>query len=131
MFYNGQIFDAYIFINDLLKSSKKEITLIDNYIDETVLILFGKYQDIHFTVITKITKQLKLDTKKYNSQYNNLTIKISNKFHDRFLLIDDKEAYHIGASLKDLGKKIFAFNKIDNKLLTSIIKMAQENTNGK
>ena len=124
IFYNGQIFDAYIFINDLFKNAKKEIVLIDNYIDDSVLILFSKYFNINFTIITKkISKQLKLDIEKYNQQYNNLTINISNKFHDRFLLIDNKEAYHIGASLKDLGKKVFAFNKIDINLLSDIIKI--------
>jgi len=123
IFYNGQIYDAYAFVNNLLKSAKKEVVLIDNYIDDTVLTLFSKYSNINFTIITKaVSKQLKLDIKKYNSQYNNLTIKTSNKFHDRFLIIDNKEAYHIGASLKDLGNKIFAFSKIDITLLENIIK---------
>jgi len=118
VFFDGQIYDAYIFINDLLKSAKKEAVLIDNYIDDTVLTLFSKYSDINFTIITKsISKQLTLDIEKYNFQYNNLTIKTSNKFHDRFLLIDNKEAYYIGASLKDLGKKVFGFSKIDIELL--------------
>jgi len=121
IFYDGQIYDAYAFINDLLKSAKKEIILIDNYIDDTVLTLFSKYQELEFQIITKsISKQLNLDIKKYNSQYNNLTIKISNKFHDRFLIIDKKEAYHIGASLKDLGKKVFGFNKLDVNLILNI-----------
>ena len=98
----------------MLKSVKKEIVLIDNYIDDTVLTLFSKYEKLHFTIVIKsVSKQLKLDISKYNQQYSNLTIKISNKFHDRFLLIDNKEAYHLGASLKDLGKKIFGFSKMD------------------
>ncbi len=114
IFYNGQVYDAYIFVNDLLKNTIKEVTLIDNYIDENILILFSKYKNIKFTIITQsISKQLKLDIEKYNKQYNNLTIKNSNKFHDRFLIIDEKEVYHIGASLKDLGKKVFAFSKMD------------------
>ena len=118
IFYNGEIFDAYIFVNDLLKSAKKDIVLIDNYIDDTVLTLFSKYNNLKFTIITKsINKHLKLDIEKYNEQYSNLTVKISNKFHDRFLLIDNKESYHIGASLKDLGKKVFGFSKMDVKLL--------------
>jgi hypothetical protein len=122
IFYDGQIYDAYVFVNDLLKSAKKEVTLIDNYIDDSILTLFSKYPDIGFTIITKsISEQLKLDIKKYNSQYNNLTIKTSNKFHDRFLIIDNKETYHVGASLKDLGKKVFGFSKIDVKLLQKII----------
>lgn len=118
IFYNGQIFDAYIFVNNLLKNAKKEITLIDNYIDESILTLFSKYQDIKYIIITKsISKQLKLDVDKYNLQYNNLQIKTSNKFHDRFLIVDSNEAYHIGASLKDLGKKVFGFSKFDISLL--------------
>ena len=112
IFYDGEIFDAYSFINQLLKSAKKEVTLIDNYIDESVLTIFGKYPDINFTIITNvISKQLKLDIEKYNKQYNNLHVKTSKKYHDRFLLIDDT-TYHIGASLKDLGKKVFAFSKM-------------------
>ena len=131
VFYDGQIFDAYKFINDLLKSAKEEVILIDNYIDESTLTLFSKYKDIKFVIISKsISQQLKLDIKKYNSQYSNLEIKTSNKFHDRFLIIDNKEAYHVGASFKDLGNKIFGFNQIDIeiiKLLTSIVKSSQEN----
>lgn len=122
VFYNGQIFDAYVFVNDLLKSGKEKIVLIDNYIDDTILTLFSKYPDIKFKIITqKVSKQLKLDIEKYNSQYKNLTIKTSNKFHDRFVLIDNKEAYHIGASLKDLGKKVFGFSKIDMSIIKDIL----------
>jgi len=114
IFYDGQIFDAYIFINNLLKDTEKEVTLVDNYVDETILILFSKYPTIKFTIITQsISKHLKLDIDKYNKQYNNLTIKNSNKYHDRFMIIDDKSIYHLGASLKDLGKKVFAFSRID------------------
>jgi hypothetical protein len=117
IFYNGQIWDAYELINTLLKSAKKDVILIDNYIDDSVLTIFSKYPSLNYTIITKsISKQLKLDIQKYNSQYNNLTIKTSNKYHDRFLLFDD-EAYHLGASLKDLGKKVFAFSKMDRGLL--------------
>lgn len=122
IFHDGQIYDAYSFINDLLRSATKEITLIDNYIDDTVLTLFSKYINIEFTVISKsIPKQLKLDIDKYNKQYKNLKMKISNKYHDRFLIIDKSEAYHLGASLKDLGKKVFAFSKIDIELLKASI----------
>ena len=118
IFYDGQIFDAYSFINDLLRSADKEVILIDNYIDDTVLTLFSKFSNINFTIITKsISKKLELDIEKYNAQYNNLIIKQSDKFHDRFLMIDKNEAYHIGASLKDLGKKVFGFNKINTELL--------------
>jgi hypothetical protein len=121
VFYNGQIFDAYVFVNGLLKSAKKSVIVIDNYIDYSVLVLFSKYSSLKFTIVTKnISNQLKLDIKKYNLQYNNLTVKISNKFHDRFVILDKKEAYHIGHSLKDLGNKIFAFSKIDIKTLKDI-----------
>jgi len=121
IFYDGQIWDAYIFVNDLLKSVKKEIILIDGYIDDTILTLFSKYKDLKFKIITqKISKQLQLDIDKYNKQYKNLEVKISNKYHDRFLIIDDNEIYHIGASLKDLGKKVFAFSKMNKELLNAI-----------
>ena len=127
IFYDGQIFDAYIFVHDLLKSAKKEITLIDNYIDESVLVLFSKFETISFVIITKnISKQLQLDLDKYNNQYKNLTIKRSNRYHDRFLLIDNKESYHLGASLKDLGKKVFGFSKMDINSF-DMIKKLEEN----
>jgi len=118
VFYNGQIYDAYVLINDIFKSAKQEVVLIDNYIDDTVLTLFSKYPKLSYTIITKnISKQLKLDINKYNAQYNNLKIEKSNKYHDRFLMLDNSEAYHIGASLKDLGKKVFAFSEIDRAML--------------
>ena len=114
IFFDGEIFDAYEFISNLIKSAKKEIILIDNYIDESILTLFSKNQNIKVTIYTKnITKELKLDLKKYNSQYNKIEIKQFNSSHDRFIIIDKKELYHIGASLKDLGKKWFAFSKMD------------------
>jgi len=116
IFYDGQTFDAYVFISDIIKSAKISIKLIDNYIDESVLTLFSKNQNIKATLYTKtISKQLKLDIEKYNSQYNNIEIKKFNSSHDRFLIIDDKEVYHIGASLKDLGKKWFGFSKMDSE----------------
>jgi prophage antirepressor-like protein len=122
VFYDGQIFDAYVFVNDLLKSAKKEVILIDNYIDDTVLAIFSKYPNISFTIVTKsISKSLKVDIEKYNKQYDNLTIKTSNKYHDRFLIIDNTKAYHIGASLKDLGKKVFAFSEIELELLKEVL----------
>ena len=117
VFYDGQIFDAYIFVNNLLKRAKKSVILVDNYIDETVLTLFSKYPKLDFTIVTKpLSKQVKLDIDKYNAQFSNLKIVVSSKIHDRFLILDD-EMYHIGASLKDLGKKWFAFSKMDRKLL--------------
>ena len=114
IFFDGQIFDAYLFVADLIKKTKKSITLIDNYIDETVLTLFIKNKKIKISIYTKnISKQLKLDLDKYNAQYKPIEIKKFNSAHDRFLIIDEKDIYHIGASLKDLGKKWFAFSKFD------------------
>jgi hypothetical protein len=117
IFYNGQIFEAYVFIADLIKQAKKSIILIDNYVDESVLTLLSKNQDVNITIYTQtISKQLKLDIEKYNKQFKAIEVKISKDFHDRFLVIDD-ELYHIGASLKDLGKKVFGFSKMNMGLL--------------
>ncbi|MGI6723987.1 MAG: ORF6N domain-containing protein [Arcobacteraceae bacterium] len=114
IFYNGQIFDAYVFINDLLKEAKGKVLLIDNYIDDSIFTLFSKYPNINFTIYTQhISKQLELDYKTYQKQYTNIELKINKNFHDRFIIIDDKTLYHLGASLKDLGKKVFAFSKLD------------------
>jgi len=115
VFFNGQIFDAYVFVNDLIRTAKKSIFLIDNYIDETVLSMLSKRKSgVQATIFTSNpTKQIKLDLKKHNQQYPNIKMKTFTKSHDRFLIIDDETVYHIGASLKDLGKKWFAFSKID------------------
>jgi hypothetical protein len=114
IFYNGQMYDAYAFVNDLLKSAKNEVILIDNYTDDTVFTLFSKYQNLKIKIYTQsISKQLRLDFQKYNSQYQNIELHEFKKAHDRFLIIDNSEIYHIGASLKDLGKKWFAFSKFD------------------
>jgi hypothetical protein len=115
IFYNGQIFDAYIFVTDLIKKANKSIILIDNFIDETVLLLLTKREkSCNATIYTKnISKQLKLDLEKHNLQYPKIEIKEFKDSHDRFLIIDNKEIYHIGASLKDLGKKWFAFSKLE------------------
>ncbi len=114
IFYDGQVFDAYLFIANLIKTAEKSILLIDNYIDETVLQLFTKRnRNVSVSIYTKnITKILKQDLKKYNSQYPNIEIKQFIKAHDRFLIIDETTVYHFGASLKDLGKKWFAFSKM-------------------
>ena len=111
IFFDGQIFDAYIFVSNLIKKAQKEIILIDNYVDESVLnVLSKRNENVSVTIYTsKISSQFKLDLDKYNSQYQPITIKNFNKSHDRFLIIDD-EVYHIGASLKDLGKRWFAFS---------------------
>lgn len=114
IFYNGEIFDAYVFINDLLKNATNEIILIDNYIDETVFTLFSKYPNIKTKIYTHtISKSLKLDFEKYQKQYKNIELYEFINSHDRFLIIDKKEVFHIGASLKDLGKKWFAFSKFE------------------
>jgi len=120
VFYNGQIFDAYKFISKLIRKADKSIILIDNYIDETILDLFTKKKmNVEITILTKkITKAMSLDIKKFNSQYSSMTIKEFTKAHDRFLIIDDKDVYHFGASLKDLGEKLFAFSKMDKFALS-------------
>lgn len=115
IFYNGQIFDAYTFVSDIIRSAKTSIILLDNYVDDTVLTLLGKRNaNITATIYTKnINNQLRLDLQRYNSQYPQIEIEIFSDTHDRFLIIDDTELYHIGASLKDLGKKWFAFSRMD------------------
>ena len=114
IFFDGQIFDAYVFVNDLIKSAEHSITLIDNYVDESILTLFSKVPNVEVMIYTHtINKQLKLDYQKYKNQYDNVTLKTFKNSHDRFLIIDDDEVYHIGASLKDLGKKWFAFSRIE------------------
>lgn len=114
VFYNGQIFDAYVFATDLIKSAKKSITLIDNYIDESVLMMLAKRgKNVKASILTgSVSKTLQLDIDKHNSQYPPITVETIKNNHDRFLIID-KEVYHIGASLKDLGKKLFAFSKLE------------------
>lgn len=114
VFYNGQIFDAYVFATDLIKSAKKSITLIDNYIDESVLMMLAKRgKNVKASILTgSVSKILQLDIDKHNSQYPPITVETIKNNHDRFLIID-KEVYHIGASLKDLGKKLFAFSKLE------------------
>jgi len=115
IFYDGQIFDAWKFTTELIKSANLSIILIDNYIDESVFDLLTKRKEkVEALIYTKtMTKALKTDLKKYNAQYPAITIKTFQKSHDRFLIIDQKDIYDIGASLKDLGKKWFAFSKIN------------------
>ena len=114
IFYDGQIFDAYVFVSGLIKSARNRIVLIDNYIDESVLLMLSKRA-------TKVTAEIRtgrlpqtllLDLQKHNSQYEPITLTQTHNIHDRFLIIDDT-VYHIGASLKDLGKKLFAFSKME------------------
>ena len=115
IFYDGQIFDAYAFISELVRKAQKSIILIDNYCDDTTLTHLSKAdQKVKITLLSKsITKQLKLDIEKYNAQYKNIEAKEFSSSHDRFLILDEKEIYHIGASLKDLGKKWFVFSLLE------------------
>lgn len=115
IFYNGQIFDAYKFATDLVKSARRSIVLIDNYVDETVLLMLSKRSvGVSATIYTqRITQQLQLDLDRHNSQYPPIDIRTYRDSHDRFLIVDETDVYHIGASLKDLGKKMFAFSKLD------------------
>lgn len=115
VFYNGQIFDAYKFATDLVKAARRSIVLIDNYVDETVLLMLSKRSvGVSATIYTqRITQQLQLDLDRHNSQYPPIDIRTYRDSHDRFLIVDETDVYHIGASLKDLGKKMFAFSKLD------------------
>jgi hypothetical protein len=122
VFFDGQVFDAYELTSKIIRSTKQSIVLIDNYIDESVLTyLAKKSKGVKVLLLTKtISKQLDLDVKKANAQYGHFEVKPFTQSHDRFLIIDGKEVYHLGASLKDLGKKWFAFSKL-NKSSVSII----------
>ena len=115
VFHNGQIFDAYKFATDLIKSAKRSLVLIDNYVDESVLLMLSKREaGVSAKIYTAdISKQLSLDLTKHNKQYPPIEVFKHTTAHDRFLIIDDAEIYHIGASLKDLGKKLFAFSKLN------------------
>lgn len=113
IFYDGQIFDAYAFASELIKSARQRIVLVDNYIDESVLLMLAKRNEgVTAEIVTRqITGTLALDIDRHNRQYPPITIRESPRYHDRFLIVDDT-VYHIGASLKDLGKKLFAFSKM-------------------
>ena len=125
IFYEGQFFDAYIFISDILKNAKKSITLIDNYIDGNTLLHLSSNKDLNINIITKsLTKELKVIIEKFNKQYKNLKVFEYSKSHDRFLIIDEKIIYHIGASLKDLGNKWFAFSKLEDDNLELLKRIA-------
>lgn len=115
IFFDGQIFDAYLFVSNIIKSAKTTIVLIDNYVDESVLALLSKRNpNVETTIYTaSISAQLKFDLEKFNAQYPKVEVKTFAKSHDRFLIIDHATVYHIGASLKDLGKKWFAFSRIN------------------
>ena len=126
IFFDGQVFDAYQFVSDLIRTARKSIIVIDNYIDDAVLILLSKAnKKVQITILTKtISPQLALDIKKYNEQYPAITIKEFHNSHDRFLIIDGKTVYHFGASLKDLGKKWFAFSKFDKDAFKLLERLA-------
>jgi len=115
IFFNDQIFDAYVFSSELITRAKKSIILIDNYIDENTLLQLSKRnKKIQCIIYTeRITEQLTLDLEKHNAQYHSIEIRILKNVHDRFLILDEKELYHLGASLKDLGKRWFAFSRLD------------------
>ena len=115
IFYDGQIFDAYKFVTDLIKSANQSLVLIDNYVDEATLLMLSKRKEgVNAIIYTqRISQHLQLDIEKHNAQYPPINIQTYKRSHDRFILIDGKELYHIGASLKDLGKKIFAFSKMN------------------
>ncbi|MBS3150956.1 ORF6N domain-containing protein [Candidatus Woesearchaeota archaeon] len=128
IFFDGQIFDAYKFFSDIVRTADNSIVLIDNFIDDSVLTLFNKRKNnVKVTIFTKeISKQLLLDLKKHNSQYPPIDVREFKLSHDRFIIIDNKEAYHFGASLKDLGKKWFAFSKFDKETFTLLDKLKKE-----
>lgn len=128
VFFDGQVFDAYELTSRIIRSAKKSIVLIDNYIDESTFTHLSKKQNgVTVSILSKSSgKQLQLDLKKANEQYGGFELKPFNKSHDRFLIIDHNEVYHLGASLKDLGKKWFAFSKLDNLFVDSILKLSSE-----
>lgn len=115
VFYDGQIFDAYKFATDLIRSAKKSILLIDNYVNESVLLMLSKRNaGVKADIYTQtVSRQLQLDLQKHSSQYPPISIHVYKKCHDRFLIIDGTDVWHIGASLKDLGKKMFAFSRLE------------------
>ena len=127
IFYEGQIYDAYSLLIDIFKEAKKEIIIIDNYADKSILDMITNL-NVEVTIVTRKFNLLKdIDIKKYNRQYHNLKVIYSDKFHDRFVILDKKVLYHSGASFKDLGNKCFAINKIeDNEYLKNILKKIKQ-----
>ncbi|WP_353844496.1 ORF6N domain-containing protein [Prosthecochloris sp.] len=125
IFYNGQVYDAYTFACDLVRRARKSLIVVDNYVDDSVLTLLSKRKNgVSATIYTKtISRQLALDLKKYNQQYPPIFIEVFKDTHDRFLIIDRTEIYHIGASLKDLGKKWFAFSRFESSAVEMLKKM--------
>jgi len=125
IFFDGQVFDAYAFASRIIRSAEKNIVLIDNYIDESTFThLSNKKKGVLVRILTKSqSKQIQLDLKKANEQYGGFELHSFDKSHDRFLIIDDQEVYHLGASLKDLGKRWFAFSKLDKSSVNGLLNM--------
>ena len=116
IFFNGQIYDAYSLIIDIIKTANNKITIIDNYVDDSILEMLSKKKDnVEVVILTSNRSNIKnIDIQKFNKQYPTLKVAKTDKFHDRFIILDEKEMYHLGASIKDLGKKCFGINKIEN-----------------
>ncbi len=123
IFFDGQIYDSYSLIIDIIKRAENKITIIDNYIDDSVLkMLSKKKENVEVVILTSNKSNIqKIDIQKFNKQYPTLKVAKTDKFHDRFIIIDEKELFHIGASIKDLGKKCFAINRIENNDITKVI----------
>ena len=116
IFFDGQIYDAYSLIIDIIKKANNKITIIDNYVDDSILEMLSKKKDnVEVVILTSNRSNIKnIDIQKFNKQYPTLKVAKTDKFHDRFIILDEKEMYHLGASIKDLGKKCFGINKIEN-----------------
>lgn len=126
IFFNGQIWDSYSLIVDIIKKANEKITIIDNYIDDSILkMLSKKKENVEVNILTSEKSNIQnLDIKKFNKEYPLLKVERTNKFHDRFIIIDEKEMYHIGASIKDIGKKCFGINKIeDMEIIEKVINL--------
>jgi phage regulator Rha-like protein len=125
IFFEGQVFDAYNFVSDLFRKAEKSIVIVDNYVDDTVLLHLTKLKkEVQVRIIKKsISDQFRLDLKKFEDQYFHVEVKASKSIHDRFIIIDGEVLYHLGASLKDLGKRLFGFTKMDN----AVLKLMQDN----
>lgn len=124
IFFQGQIWDSYSLIIDIIKKAEKKITIIDNYVDDSILKMLSKKNDeVEVIILTSSKSNIQnLDVQKFNKEYPTLKVAKTNKFHDRFIIIDNKELYHLGASIKDLGKKCFAINEMENEELIELIR---------
>jgi hypothetical protein len=127
IFFEGQLFDAHVFVSDLIKKANKSLLIIDNYVDESTLLLLSKRKkQVSCTVYTRISAALKKDLEKHNQQYRAISLVENRSSHDRFIILDNTQLYHIGASLKDLGNKCFAFSRMDDvlpELTTKLLKV--------